>query len=395
MSLGGFAVAIVGTFISFLPLLQILLPLKAMAIMPGAPATLLGAVSAFGAVIAGIANIGVGWWSDRTRTRLGRRRPWILGGLAGILVSYALVWQARTGLDLFIAIGLFQLALNAMFSPLLALVADRVPPQRRGRISALVALGNPIGTMVGAIGIGSFAAKGGVIYLALGTVAFISVAPFAILLGPDPTRRVARVADLSAPREVPRLPFNFALGCLARICVLVASTIAQFYVLFYVQAMLAGQGSYAVGHGVELLCTVFGIVSIIASIAMGQISDRVGRRKPIVVAAALLVGTGMLGLALAPSLAPAIAAYALFAAGMGAHNAIEFALMVDILPSPERSARDLGILNLSNIVPQIIAPLSVAWIDELPGATIHWSFAAGAVAAVIGAGLVSLMRSVP
>ena len=391
----GFAVAVFGAFISFLPLLQILLPLKVAAIAPNSAATLLSTIIASGAVIAGVANFAIGWLSDHTPSRFGRRRAWIFVGLLGILLSYVLFWRAQSGASLFVALALFQLAFNAMFSPLLALVADRVRPERRGRASALIALGSPIGTLAGAIIIGSVFLQEAERFLALGVIVFASIAPFTLLLGADPDAPSPSSDSRPGASSIRWLSANFMLGCLARGCVLAAFTVAQFYVLLYVQATLPHGALHATEQGVVLLSTVFGVVSALTGIIMGQLSDRLGRRKPIVIVAALMIGAAMMLLSLASSWPAIVAAYALFATGAGAHTAVEFALMIDILPSPDRTARDLGILNLSNIVPQIVAPLAIGWILAVPGATIHWAFAAGGMAAMLGAGLVALMRSVP
>ena len=102
----------------------------------------------------------------------------------------------------------------------------------------------------------------------------------------------------------------------------------------------------------------------------------------------------MSALVIAPSLPFAIAAYALFAAGAGVHAVVEFAMVVDILPSRDRAARDLGILNLSYVAPQITAPLAVTWIVLIPGSTIQWAFAAAAVAAAAGAVAIAFLRAV-
>jgi MFS family permease len=392
MSSGGFALAIAGAFISFLPLLQILLPIKAAEIAPGAPTTTLSDVAAFGAVIAGLANFVIGWLSDRTKTRFGRRQPWIIGGLLGVLPSYALLWWSHSVAMLFVAFACFQISFNTMFSPLLALVADRVPSEERGKVAGLMSLGTPVGTLVGTVVIGSVFLQEGYRFLALAGIVFLAIAPFALTLGPDPT---LTPGGGLMPARSERLSGNFLLGCAARVCVFCAFTVAQIYILIFVKATFPNLGPRAVEAGVALLGTVFAIASSIAGLVLGPLSDRRGYRKPMAIFTGFLVGAGMAVLATASSWPTAIAGYAIFAIGAGSHTAVEFALMVDILPSPQRAARDLGILNLTNIVPQIIAPLSVAWIVSLPGATIHWGFAAGAMMAAIGAGLIGFMRSEP
>src|ERR1700761_2571530 len=63
----GFVVAQVGAYVSFLPLLQILVPLKAAALAPGSKAVLVSQIALLGALVAALTNLTVGFLSDRTR----------------------------------------------------------------------------------------------------------------------------------------------------------------------------------------------------------------------------------------------------------------------------------------------------------------------------------------
>ena len=377
-------------------MLQILLPLKVMQISPGAPAALLGAVAAQGAAVAGISNVGFGWLSDRTVSRFGRRRPWIAAGLAGVLCSYGLIGQARSIGALFAAFAVFQLMVNMMFAPLLALVSDRVPAARRGWVAALVALGSPVGAALGAVVIGSLLGREADRLIALGVMVVLCIAPFVWALGPDPPVSDDVAAQGAAAGPAPRwLSANFMLGWCSRASVICAFAVAQLYILFYVAGFAGRTGAPAAAGRVALLAAIFGVVSAGAGIGLGMLSDWTGRRKPFVIGAALTVAAGMAALALAPSWPHAVLAYTVFALGAGGYTAVEFALMVDILPSRDRKARDLGVLNLSNIAPQIGAPLGVTLLLAQPGASIHAAFAAAALAAALGAALAGFIRRVP
>ena len=393
MSLGRFSVAVIGAYIAFLPLLQILLPLKAARIAPTQAAAFLGAVAAVGAVAAGIANVVVGWLSDRTRSRLGRRRPWILAGLAGVIASYAAIWQAQTAVALIVAFALFQVMFNMLFSPLLAIVSDRISPERRGWVSALMGLGKPIGTIVGTVVIGTLLAEEGERFIVLGFMVFAAILPFVVTLGPDPVFATAP----SDPIEVHThrwLSRNFLLVWISRVCIVMAFTVAQLYLLFYLEAIIPGASPRAAERALTLLAVIFGTFSAAAGTVAGKVSDASGHRKPFVLGSAVVIAIAMSALVIASSLPFAIAAYALFAAGAGVHAVVEFAMVVDILPSRDRAARDLGILNLSYVAPQIIAPLAVTWIVLIPGSTIQWAFAAAAVAAAAGAVAIAFLRAV-
>ena len=353
--LARFAVANVGAFTSFLPLLQILLPLKAAAIAPFASAQLLSAVAGVGAVAAGIANFGVGWLSDRTRERFGRA-PWIVAGTLGVIMSYWLIWRAHEPGGLMLAFVAFQITFNMLFALLLALIPDRVPLQARGAASALFALGHPLAAALGGLAIGSLVTQEGPRYAVLSAIVCATILPFALTL-----RRGARIDEplprpSSAANLQTRLPRNFVLGWFARAGVMTAFSIAQLFLLLFVRSVASRAQGHAAEHGVALLGVVFGVVTSLAALAAGRWSDVITRRRPLVIAGAAAVAAGMGVMAFAPSWPVAVLGYAVFALGAGCHMAGDFAMMVELLPSRDRAARDLGLLNISNIVPQIAAP---------------------------------------
>ena len=72
----------------------------------------------------------VGYWSDRTRSRLGRRRPWLLASCVPLAIAFAAVWSPPSlpghTIELWIglAIFLYYTAYTAAAVPHLALGAE-------------------------------------------------------------------------------------------------------------------------------------------------------------------------------------------------------------------------------------------------------------------------------
>jgi len=62
-----------------------------------APATA-GAISALGRLWDALTDPVIGAWSDRTRTRFGRRRPWLLLGVPTLAVTFYAIWAPPAGL---------------------------------------------------------------------------------------------------------------------------------------------------------------------------------------------------------------------------------------------------------------------------------------------------------
>ncbi len=54
---------------------------------------IVGAIFALGRVWDAISDPLVGTLSDRTRTRMGRRRPWMLAGIPLLAIAFAMTWR--------------------------------------------------------------------------------------------------------------------------------------------------------------------------------------------------------------------------------------------------------------------------------------------------------------
>jgi hypothetical protein len=73
--IAAFTLAQIGAYVSFMPLFQVLMPLKAEAIDPANKAVVLSQVAILGSITASLANLLAGAISDRTTSRFGRGAP--------------------------------------------------------------------------------------------------------------------------------------------------------------------------------------------------------------------------------------------------------------------------------------------------------------------------------
>ncbi len=144
----------------FAALLPVVIPAQILLfVAPGSAgnaqqALFLGALAALGAVTALILQPTIGALSDRTRTRFGRRRPFMLVGAGGLLVGLALLALSHV-LALFIG-GLFIVLIANTVSSTASqgLVPDCVPTHQRGAASGFVGLMTLLGT-VGSLAVAS------------------------------------------------------------------------------------------------------------------------------------------------------------------------------------------------------------------------------------------------
>jgi len=131
------------------PINFVLLPLMATLIAGGSADLVIGRVSAAGNLFALLAPILAGWLSDRTSTRWGRRRPWILAGTAVNLAGLGLLAFSGAQLPLAFAYMLVQLTFNLAGGAYAAVIPDVVPPADRGRASGSLGMMNGLGAVAG------------------------------------------------------------------------------------------------------------------------------------------------------------------------------------------------------------------------------------------------------
>ncbi|MBW9095748.1 MFS transporter [Microbacterium jejuense] len=318
----------------------------------------LAIISTIGAFGAMVAQPIAGQISDRTRSRFGRRAPWIvLGALAGALALIGLAF-ADSLWGFVIAWTLVQICYNFAQGPLSAVMPDRVPLKRRGTFAAL----SGIGLMVGALGgqiLGSFF---------LGSIAagYVTFAVFALVVL---TLFVVFNPDYASTKLEPE-PFNLKefLGTFW-----VSPIKHPDFFWAFTGRLLLYTGYFAVtGYQYLLLINYFGIDKpgevipllgllslvgiIVSTIVSGPLSDRVGRRKPFVFGSAAVVSLGFLLPWIWPDITSWMIMTFIAGFGFGMFQAVDQALMSEVLPSAKSFAKDLGVVNIAATLPQTLAP---------------------------------------
>ncbi len=361
----GLGVAYLAAFIAMAPLLGMLVPLRAEAIDTSAKEAILSTALFWGAITAAVSNIAAGVLSDRTRSRLGRRRPWMAGGVAVVLAAYGVIASATTGAALTAGVVLFQIGFNALLAALLALFADRVPAIARGRLSAVMGVSYPLGNMVGAALVGGWLTQDGARFGALAAILAVGVLPFVFRIrdhadgARDGEKPLKATPDSVAARFGPFAHRDFVLVWLGRSAMTTGFVVGSVYLLYFITTDTNFQARYAAPPeaGLALLTGVsFGVVlgvSLVLGLAGGRLRHR---RGAAVTGAAVLALSGGL-LAMASDWPWVVAAFAIHGLGTGIYYAVETGLMVDALPPRDRKGGDLGLINLAAALPQAWAPL--------------------------------------
>lgn len=341
-----FGLANAGAVVLYVPLLTLLLPAKIALLAGAGRVELLGAATVAGAIAASIGNVGFGWASDVSLTR----RHWTAAGLVLTTASYALLHAAQSWVTIIGAVVVFQLALNMMLAPLMAWAADEVPDDRKGLLGGVFGAAPPVAGIAGVL-----ATLPGVPaeWMRLALVCLLSLSLAAPLLICFAAKRAGSPSLVPPRPPKPRLRFDFALLWGARLMVQVAGAVLFAFVLYYFQS-LPDQPTQAF---VAIITASTLWIAFPIGLVAGRFSDRIGRRKPFLIAAAAASSLGLAVMGQELSLTMAIVAYALFGCANAVFLALHSGYAMQLLPSPTRRGRDLGILNLTNTLPSFIAPL--------------------------------------
>lgn len=367
----------------------------------------LGLVMGVGSLFALVSQPIAGRLSDATMSKWGRRRPWIIAGVVGAFIGLLIVGLAPNIPLLLVGWCIAQLMSNFAQAAETATVADQVPEHRRGFVSGLAGAGTPMALLIGAISL-NFLPNDFLRAVVPGTVGLIFGLLFAIVLK-DKVRTERRQESFTVlsllltfvfnPRKHPDLGWAWLTKCLIMFGY---SSVATYLTLFL-----------ATGYGMDiaeqlqfnLTATLVSVVFLVLlSVTSGKLSDKVGRRRIFVALGGIIVGSGVLLLAISPmfgeaGLAVILVAEAIIGAGAGLFFAVDQALCVEVLPNPDDTAKDLGVLNIANTLPAMLAPLLAGVIviplgEALFGAGYTTWFIIGGVVAIIGGALVFRIRGV-
>lgn len=386
------AVVNLGTYVAFFGPLAVLLPQQTEAIIGDGKETALAVVTGIGAAISLVANPLFGALSDRTRSRFGRRVPWITAGsLVGalgltILSGASEFWQVIVGWCL------VQASVNASLASITATLPDRVPVAQRAWAGGLVGLGQTLGILVGAgLAIAFGGTRGG--YLACAAFLLISAIPY--LSRSDDAPIIERSPFVAgefirsfwvSPTQYP----DFAWAWLTRFVVNLGNAIATLYLLYFLKDAV---GVADPDGGVFIVIATYSVVVALSAVVAGRWSDRVRRRKIFVIWAGVVMAAAALMLAFWQTWPGVLAAAVVLGVGFGAFIAVDLAIVTEVLPDEAGFAKDLGVINIANALPQVVAPVIAAPIvTQLGGYTTLYVTAA--VIGLVGAVAVVRIRGV-
>jgi MFS family permease len=323
--------------------------------------------------------------SDRTRSRWGRRSPWIaIASLIGSMCLFGVSWMTSFW-SLMVLWVMATVAYNSMQPAMTTVIADRFAPENRGVASGVMGAGLTAGLTAGTVVAGYLAGERGLAYGLFATAIAVSCIAFVIINRELPaTDRPARHFSLKGfvkgfwidPRQHPDFAWAFA----GRFTMYMGYQGVAAYLLYILRDYI-GLSDDASTVAIANMALITLVCLVASSLISGVWSDRVQRRKPFVFAASLIMGCAMLVPLLQPDMTGMWIYAAVIGIGYGMFMSIDMALMTQVLPETGEGdeGKDLGVLTTAVNIPQIISPVMAAILLGL----FDGNYAAIFVAAVI------------
>ena len=390
----------VGINAAFFGPIQVLLGQQAAHFSEGDKEAILALVTGAGAAVSLVANPLFGAFSDRTTSRLGRRVPWVVfGAILGAAALIALAGAPNVAV-MTILWCFVQAGCNGAYAAITAAIPDRVPVPQRGAVGGLAAMGQTVGILIGAVIAAVVSGNFGVGYLVCAAALVAGVALYFFksddVTLPAGARPPFSLAGFARGFWIsPVLYPDFAWAWLTRLLVNIGNHMVTLYLLFFLSDAVHLKETQGIepAFGVLILTGLYAVMVIITSVIGGPLSDRMGKRKPLVIASSVIIAVASLILAFAPTWAGAIIGASVLGIGFGAYLAVDFALITQVLPSALDRGKDLGVINIANSLPQVLAPLIAFPFVTLWGGYVSL-YVAAAVIGLLGAVFVVKIKGV-
>jgi MFS family permease len=394
-----FTLAFIGTNLLFLAPLLVTLPLRVNALVgiDQAPNSL-ALVASVGALLAIFANPFFGRMSDRTTSRFGMRRPWMLIGVTGGSLGILVIALAPSIPVVVVGWCLAQVFFNALLAAMVAVIPDQVPTAQHGVVSGLVGICLPIASVSATFLVKLFAGNDLAMLLVPSAIGGLFVVLLALTLddrrldhADRPTWSLREFASTFYvdPRKSP----DFAWAFVSRFLFVLAYAFLVTYLAYYLLQQI-GSAEADVPQEIFLGTLVQSAVLIAASLTGGKLSDRTGRRKIFVFSASIVYGLALFVLAIATSFNGFVVGMAISGLGFGLYFAVDLALVLDVLPSKDDAAKDLGVFNMAGAVPFALAPAIAPLILSVGRGSYGALYAVAGLCAIIGAFAILRVRRV-
>ena len=358
----------------------------------------LALVTGVGSLFSIVSNPLFGRLSDRTTSRLGMRRPWMIVGVVGGAIGTLTVALAPTIAVVLVGWCIAQVFLNALLAAQIAILPDQVPIRQRGLVSGILGICLPAASVAATYLVQAFDTTQLTMFLAPLLVGGVLVCVFTASLHDrrlDPaTRPPWSLRQFAGSFYVsPRANPDFAWAFASRFMLVMAYAFLVTYQAYYLIDRI-GLPESDVARQIYLGTLGQSVAIIVASPLAGRLSDRLGRRKVFVAAAAVTYAVSLAVIATAHGVGGYRFGMIIGGVGFGMYMAVDLALVVDVLPDPNSAAKDLGVLNIAGALPFALAPALAPVVLELSDTSYSVLYLVAGACALLGAVAIIPIRRV-
>jgi MFS family permease len=384
-----------GLWLAIYAPIQVLLPEQSQALARADKTLVLSVVMGVGALAALGANPVIGMLSDRTTSRWGRRHPWtIMGAVIGAVGLFVLAIAPNVPV---MTLGwcIVQVGLAGMLAALTSALPDRVPVSQRAQVGGFIGISQMLGTVLGTLIVTVLITRlaGGYVACAvlvvLGALVFVAFTKDTRLPAAfRPTGSI--VTGLRNLWISPRAFPDFAWGWATHFLINLGNALGTLYLLYF----LSDAAHYPdPPTGLLILMALYGAALVAGAVVCGITSDRSGRRRYYVVWSSGVMALAAVLLVIWPTWTSALFAAPLLGVGFGIYWAVALAILTQVLPAASDRAKDLGVINVANSLPQVVGP-AIAGVVLAATHNYPLLFALSAIATLGGAVTVLRIRSV-
>ncbi|MEV5357342.1 MFS transporter [Streptomyces sp. NPDC052693] len=334
---------------------------------------ILGYVVGAGSMALVLSGPVLGVLSDRTRSRLGRRRPWLPATVAVGVAGFCCVALAPSIAVLIIGWIVVQLGFGSTLALLGASMADRLPESQRGKVAGLAGVAQMAASIIGVAIASMLTTSNLLLFLVPAGLGAVTVLLFVLLVHEDGSQGLPPGESMTVRMVLSKYVFDvrrfpdFSWNWLGRFLFMFGLTLATTFTTFFFADKLDEPVTEIGG-----LVAVVGAVGLVATMGgagvSGFLSDKLRRRRAFVFGAGILFTVGTLTMAFAPDLTVLVIGSFLTNLGLGVFSAVDQALVLDVMPERDTEAGRYNAINqFSTTVPQAAAPLAAPLVLALGG----------------------------
>lgn len=357
--------ATVGGFAALVAPIGLSLSLRVQELAPD-NVEVLGYVIGIAAAVTAVLGPLTGMWSDRTRSRFGRRRPFaFFGAIIGVLGLAFLAGAPNIPL-LLVGWIITAIGWNTALNVLLLSQADRLPEEQRGKVAGLSGVAQMIASVLG-VGLASaFIGNNFLVFLVPGALGLILFLLFVVLVK-EPSSLDRVVEQKLGFRKIlsnmvfdPRKHSDFAWNWLGRLLFNFGVTFATTFTTLFFASRLSTGGQVADIGGLITILALLGVVATAGGAILGGfLSDKLKRRRIFVLLAGIAFTVGAIIMATGGSVTVVLITGSLITSlGLGVFSAVDQAIVLDVLPDRDVDAgRFIGINGYATSIAQAVAPI--------------------------------------